>query len=153
MIRKSVSARTLTAALAFAAALACVLPVASAAGATASANTAGAAAGTLDCSVQSDGVHVSWGAAAGANSYNIYRKTGTGAFVLLGNTALTTWTDGTAASGNTYTYRVITVVHGHEGATVGDCVVATVPFFPTPLALGLAGVGTIGAIVVVRKLR
>lgn len=101
----------------------------------------------ITCSPQSDGVHISWSAQAGASGYHIYRATNGGSAILLHTQTTTSYVDSTAAAGNTYNYTVKAFnTHGTDTATIGSCMVAAVPFFPSALALGAAIVGS-GAIV------
>ena len=51
-------------------------------------------------------VQFTWAKRAGAAQYRVYRKTGSGAFVMLGNTKNLYWNDKKVASGTTYTYVV-----------------------------------------------
>ena len=51
-------------------------------------------------------VQFKWAKRAGAAQYRVYRKTGSGAYVMLGNTKGLYWNDKKAASGTTYTYIV-----------------------------------------------
>lgn len=51
-------------------------------------------------------VQFKWAKRAGAAQYRVYRKTGNGAYVMLGNTKGLYWNDKKVASGTTYTYIV-----------------------------------------------
>ena len=52
------------------------------------------------------GVTVKWGSVDGAELYRVFRKTGTGSWKSIGDTAETSYTDTTAASGTKYSYTV-----------------------------------------------
>ena len=62
--------------------------------------------GGLDCNRSSNGLKVSWQAVAGANGYNVYRKTSGSGWKYIGKTTSLNYTDKTAVSGTTYTYTV-----------------------------------------------
>jgi hypothetical protein len=51
-------------------------------------------------------VAMAWDASASANGYNVWRLTEGGAWLKLGVTTETTWTDSTVVSGTTYYYSV-----------------------------------------------
>ncbi len=53
-----------------------------------------------------NGVEIKWGKVSGAQSYKVYRKTGSGSWKLITTTKKTTYTDSTAKSGTVYTYTV-----------------------------------------------
>ena len=63
-----------------------------------------------------NGVQVRWNAVDGAESYNVYRKTATTGWVLLGKSSGTSYTDTTAKAGTTYTYTARTVADGSMSA-------------------------------------
>lgn len=58
------------------------------------------------------GVQVSWNAVAGAESYNVYRKTANSSWSLVGKSTTTTYKDKTAKAGTTYTYTVRATANG-----------------------------------------
>ena len=75
------------------------------------------------------GISVSWGAAAGATRYQVYRATGTcaaplTAFHFLGQTTSTAYSDTLAQGGFSYAYKVRAVTDCTEGAATA-CVTAT----------------------------
>jgi len=73
-------------------------------------------------------VTVSWTAAAGATSYNIYRSTAHGTQgAKIGSSATTTYTDTTAVSGTGHYYEVTAVNAAGEGAASSQSALAT-PF-------------------------
>ena len=57
-------------------------------------------------SASGGGVTVTWGAVSGAYKYRVYRKTETGTWDAIGDTAGTSYTDRTAAFGTAYSYTV-----------------------------------------------
>lgn len=50
---------------------------------------------------------VTWDASADATDYQVYRRTGTGAYALLGTTTSTSYADLNGAANTTYTYQVV----------------------------------------------
>lgn len=54
----------------------------------------------------STGIKVSWEASAGAAKYRIFRRKGNGSWKKLADTKKTAYTDKTAGSGGTYSYRI-----------------------------------------------
>ena len=52
------------------------------------------------------GIVVSWNATAGAESYRVYRKSGSGGWTVLGDVSGTYYTDTQVVAGETYTYTV-----------------------------------------------
>ncbi len=70
----------------------------------------------------SSGVKISWGKIAGATSYEVYRKTGSGSYTKIATTTSTSYVDKTAKSGTKYTYMVKAVngsyVSGYSGKTI-----------------------------------
>lgn len=59
-----------------------------------------------------NGLLVEWSAVSGADSYRVYRKTGSSKWSTLGETSGTTYKDTSAAAGTTYTYTVRCLVSG-----------------------------------------
>ena len=53
-----------------------------------------------------DGVKITWGKVSGADSYAVYRKTGSGSYKKIGTTSKTYYTDKKASSGKKYYYIV-----------------------------------------------
>jgi hypothetical protein len=110
--------------------------------------------GDVQCAAQSDGIHVTWDAQAGATSYDVYRMTGTsGIWMKIGSSTTTGYTDSTAASGQTYHYAVSSHAHGMESARSDACTIASVPFFPSGFALGAASLGGLGLTMLVFRRR
>ena len=57
-------------------------------------------------SVANGGVHIAWGTVNGAERYRVFRKTGGGTWVRIGDTEAASFTDLDAARGTAYTYTV-----------------------------------------------
>ena len=64
------------------------------------------------------GVSVTWSKVTGAAKYRVYRKSGSGSWAKVGDTAETSYTDKTAASGTKYSYTVRCL--DSAGATVSS---------------------------------
>lgn len=82
-------------------------------------------------------VTVSWGAVAGATSYNIYRSTTAGEQgAQVGTSSTTSYVDTTAVNGTTYMYQVTAVNAGGEGAASAQSagVTPTLPPVTVPAA-------------------
>ncbi|HEX7706579.1 MAG TPA: M12 family metallo-peptidase, partial [Thermoanaerobaculia bacterium] len=75
-------------------------------------------------------VQLTWTAAGGAASYNVYRSTNGSTYGLLGNTASTTFNDSTAVAGTAYLYKVRSVNGGESGDSNRD--LATTVIFTDP---------------------
>ena len=60
----------------------------------------------LSLSADNGGVHFSWNAVNDTPKYRVFRKTGNGGWVMLGDTTAAKFTDTSAAIGTTYTYTV-----------------------------------------------
>lgn len=73
-------------------------------------------------------ITLSWTAAAGAASYNIYRSTG-GGFTFIGNTASTSYLDTGVANPTTYSYQV-TALSVLESAPLGPVSAVPLPTLP-----------------------
>ena len=83
---------------------------------------------------------ITWGAVAGATSYNIYRSTTQGSQgERIGSSAAVTYTDGTAVNGTSYYYRITAVNSAGEGAASTQSTAAT-PSAPTTLPAAPTGV-------------
>lgn len=54
-----------------------------------------------------NGVSLTWGAVSGATAYDVYRKTGSGAYAPLGSVSATSFVDTTAVNGTVYSYTVV----------------------------------------------
>lgn len=126
-------------------------PVTSNNAATASNRVVTAAPTGLSCVAEASRVRLSWDAVAQATSYNVYRATGTGAFIFLASTTGTTYDDTTAANGQTYHYRVTAVSAGGESAPSQACTAMAIPFFPSLVVGALATVGVVGAFHALRR--
>lgn len=106
------------------------------------------------CNPQSDGVHVSWDAVDDATSYKVWRKVGNnGQWIVVGSAPTNSYVDHTAASGQLYHYAVSAVGPGGESSMSGTCNVVSIPFFPSAMALGVAGVGGLGVTALVFRRR
>ena len=60
------------------------------------------------------GVKITYGKITGAQGYEIYRKTGTGSYKLIGITTSLSYTDRAVSSGTTYTYSVNAYVENEK---------------------------------------
>ena len=66
-----------------------------------------------------DGVRLAWDKPAGAVRYRVYRRTGSGGWVKLGDTSSAFFTDGTAKKGIRYTYPVRSITEDGTRCTSG----------------------------------
>ena len=66
-----------------------------------------------------DGVRLAWDKPAGAVRYRVYRRTGSGGWVKLGDTPSAFFTDGTAKKGIRYTYTVRSITEDGTRCTSG----------------------------------
>ena len=82
-------------------------------------------------------VQVTWNAAVGATSYEIYRRSPGGAFTLRG-TSLTTSYNDTASSGTAYLYRVRAVNAGGSSGDSASDLATTVLYTDDPLTPGVS---------------
>ncbi|MCD7832956.1 MAG: CAP domain-containing protein [Lachnospiraceae bacterium] len=64
----------------------------------------------------SSGIKATWSAVSGATKYYVYRKTGSGSCEKIASTTKTSYTDKTASSGKTYTYKVVPVSGSAKGS-------------------------------------
>jgi len=107
----------------------------------------------LSLSTGTDGVTVSFTAAPGSDGTNVYRQDADGDWQLLAtvNATTTSYTDTTALANTSYAYTVTALFGDRESH---DCPVAqsaSVPVFPAAWAFGLAAVGALGAVVILRR--
>ncbi len=65
---------------------------------------------------KANGIYVSWDVVSGANSYIVYRKTSSNAFVQIGTSIGTSYEDKTATLNTQYVYSVAAVNSGYTGA-------------------------------------
>ncbi len=63
-----------------------------------------------------NGITVTWNAVEGATKYRVYRKTGSGGWVSMGDVTTLSYMDGAVLSGTTYTYTV----KAFDGSDWGD---------------------------------
>ena len=98
-------------------------------------------------------ITLSWTAADGATTYNVYRGPNADSMTLVGTTTETSFTDETTEAGNTYTYRVTAVGPGGESEDCGVIEATAIPFFPSFVVGALALVGAVGAYAVVGRKR
>ncbi|MDB6017825.1 MAG: Fibronectin type domain protein [Pedosphaera sp.] len=90
-------------------------------------------------------VSLSWNAVSGASSYNVLRGTSTGVYTVTNNVASNTNYDNTAVGGTTYFYVVQAVNATGPGASSSE--VSATPTIALPgIPIGLAAVGTNGAV-------
>jgi len=82
-------------------------------------------------------VHVTWNAATGATSYEIYRRDPGGSFALR-NTSLTTSYNDTASANTAYLYRVRAVNAGGSSGDSAFDLATTVMFTDDPLVAGVS---------------
>lgn len=107
----------------------------------------GEAPAGLTCRATSEGNELEWEAVENATGYRIYRFEDEGDGVNLTafyETNVTAFTDTNVTGGATYLYLVTGVTPDGE-TPPAECEVAAVPFFPTPLVMVLALVGSVGA--------
>lgn len=105
----------------------------------------------LVCVAQQGRVRLTWEDVPQATSYNVYRATGSGAFILLASTTQERYDDTTAANGQTYRYRVTAVSAGGESAPSNECTAMAIPLFPSLAVGALATVGAVAAFRVMRR--
>lgn len=125
-------------------------PVASNNAATTSSRVRTAAPADLTCVAQAGAVRLTWEDVPQATSYNVYRATGSGSYILLATTTQERYDDATAANGQTYHYRVTAVSAGGESAPSEPCTAMAIPYFPT---LAGAAVAAVGGVVAFRAFR
>jgi fibronectin type 3 domain-containing protein len=100
----------------------------------------------LAATVAINQVALSWSAASGAASYNVYRSTTSDSnFVLLGSSSTATYTDNSAVGGTTYYYTVTGVSSG--GESNDSLQISATPLPPIPAApTQLSATGTTNAV-------
>ncbi|HKO56898.1 MAG TPA: hypothetical protein VJ276_13570 [Thermoanaerobaculia bacterium] len=81
-------------------------------------------------------VRVTWNAVTGASSYEIYRKSAGGSFVLIGTSASNAFTDTTVAANTAYLYRVRALGSGGASGDSAYDLATTVIFTDDPLNPG-----------------
>lgn len=101
----------------------------------------------VTCAPTAAGAQVEWDPVLDATSYNVYRSAGGDPFILLATAVTSPYEDTTAAAGQTYTYRLTALAAGAESDASETCTTAAIPYFPTTLALVLAGAATVLAAV------
>jgi uncharacterized repeat protein (TIGR01451 family) len=119
--------------------------------ATTSTRVRTAAPDDLVCVAMQGRVQLTWEDVAQATSYNVYRATSSGGFILLATTTVERYDDTTAANGQTYRYRVTAVSAGGESAPSNECTTMAIPLFPSLLAGAVATVGAVGAFRLMRR--
>jgi hypothetical protein len=72
-----------------------------------------------------NGITVTWNAVEGATKYRVYRKTGSGGWVSMGDVTTLSYMDGAVLSGTTYTYTVKAWVGSDWGGFDAEGVSAT----------------------------
>ena len=75
-------------------------------------------------------IYVNWGAVANATSYDVYRKTGNGAFTPIGSSNTLSYDDTTVVGGAVYTYAV--VAKNNTGCGAYDTTGKTIKRLSTP---------------------
>ncbi len=88
-----------------------------------------------------DGVRISWNAAEGAAEYEIYRKAGASAWVQIGRSAATTYTDKGAKSGQTYSYS-IRCIDATGGFASGNGQAKNIKYIKAPVITKLENTAT-----------
>ncbi len=78
-----------------------------------------------------NGIYITWGQVSTATSYDVYRKTGNGAFAPIGTSNTASYTDTTAVSGTAYTYTV--VAKNATGCSAYDTAGKTIKRLNTPV--------------------
>lgn len=107
--------------------------------------------GMMGVALADGDIELTWNAVADAESYNVYRATGDGDFVLIANVDVETYTDTATMPGVTYTYAVTTLIGSRESIGCGDTEVTAIPYFGTVVASAAAVLGAVGAFRLVRR--
>ena len=90
------------------------------------------------------GVLISWKSVTGVTTFQVQRKSGTGKFLKVANVSGTSYTDTTAVSGTTYTYRIIGIVSASDPTVIGtyDTAGKSITRFATPTLVEAVREGT-----------
>lgn len=105
----------------------------------------------VSADASAEGIRLSWSPSEGADGYRIYRYTAAWEYILLGETSATSFTDDTAAAGQTYSYRVRAFNEAGESIGCESAEATAVPFFGAPLLTALALAGSLGAFAWMRR--
>ena len=94
-------------------------------------------------SKEADGVSIKWGKVSGAEKYRVFRKTGSGNWVVIGNTDSLSFVDKTAKSGTTYTYTVRCISKDEKSYTsLYDDIGKSITYIAAPRISSLSNTAT-----------
>jgi hypothetical protein len=103
--------------------------------------------------LSNEDIELDWNASADADSYDVYRATGGGAFERVATVPGTSYTDTDTDAGTTYTYEVTASNETGESSDCDRVEVTAIPFFGNPALVALAALGGLGAVAASRARR